>query len=147
MRKGSMLFVLALITMGFIQETKDGTLDTGTITIHIKGIENKKGQIVFMLFDQEDGFPKEPDKAFKKGYVKEFTEHASFTFKHVPYGTYAIAVFHDEDSDGLVKSNFIGMPKESVGASNMTKMGKPSFKKCAIELKDTELKLDMVFII
>jgi uncharacterized protein (DUF2141 family) len=33
-------------------------------------------------------------------------------------GTYANSVFHDENDDGVLNTNFIGMPHEGYGFSN-----------------------------
>jgi uncharacterized protein (DUF2141 family) len=39
-------------------------------------------------------------------------------FSDLPAGTYAISVFHDENDDGVLNSNFVGMPREGYGFSN-----------------------------
>lgn len=141
MKRKHLIAVLTVALMGFTKP------DSGNLTINLTDIESKEGEIVFMLFAKEDGFPKEPSKAFKKGVVKDFSTSASYTFKHVPYGIYAVSVFQDKDKNGEIKSNFIGMPKEPVGASNMDKMGKPSFKKCSFQMNGENQKLSMKFII
>ncbi len=147
MKKTVVVLVIALGLLSFTPATEKEIVENGSITVTINGIEEQKGQVVFMLFTSGDGFPKEVDKAYKKGVVKEFGTSATYTFKDIPYGKYAIAVFHDENSDGEIKTNFIGMPKEPVGASNMTKMGKPSFKKYSITLREASKKLSLKFII
>lgn len=145
--KQIIILILTLVTLSsFTPATEKEMAENGSITVTINGIEEQKGQVVFMLFISGDGFPKEVDKAYKKGIIKEFGTSATYTFKDIPYGKYAIAVFHDEDSNGEIKTNFIGFPKESVGASNMTKMGKPSFNKSAIELNKESTSILMEFI-
>ncbi|MEO1012805.1 MAG: DUF2141 domain-containing protein [Bacteroidota bacterium] len=141
MRKKLLIAFVAIALVGFTKP------DSGTITVHLKEIKSEEGEIVFMLFNEEDGFPKEPERAFKKGVVKEFSGSASYSFTNIPYGTYAVSIFQDKDRDGTIKSNFIGMPKEPVGASNMTKMGKPSFKKCSFQLESPKKELNMKFIL
>lgn len=149
MKQLIVLILIATSMTSFKPTTKMTSIavKSGNIKVKINGIESKKGQIVFMLFNKDEGFPSATNKAYKTGIVTTFDGTASYTFKDIPYGTYAIAVFHDENADGAIQKNFIGMPKEPVGASNLTKMSKPSFKKCAVELNASELKLDMVFII
>ncbi|WP_053002227.1 DUF2141 domain-containing protein [Kordia jejudonensis] len=141
------LMILLIAAICFMSFTSKEDLNLGTIKVNIKGIQSEKGQIVFMLFNKDEGFPKEVNKAYKKGYVKEFSDTASYTFKDLPHGTYAIVIFHDENGDGKIESNFFGMPKEPVGASNLTKRSKPNFKKCSIELNTSEKVIDMIFII
>ncbi len=51
-------------------------------------------------------------------------------FESLPPGEYAISVFHDENKNGKMDSNFFGIPKEGVGASNDAKgqLGPPHDK-------------------
>jgi uncharacterized protein (DUF2141 family) len=40
------------------------------------------------------------------------------TFPNVEPGTYAVAVVHDENSNGRLDKNFVGVPSEGYGVSN-----------------------------
>ena len=44
--------------------------------------------------------------------------NTSCTFSNVEPGTYAVAVVHDENSDGKLDKNFVGVPSEGYGVSN-----------------------------
>jgi uncharacterized protein (DUF2141 family) len=39
-------------------------------------------------------------------------------FASVAPGTYAVALFHDENDNGKLDTNFVGIPREGVGVSN-----------------------------
>ena len=145
MKKIAFILVVAAL-MGFESGNKS-VESKGNLTVTVTGIKASKGQIVFMLFNRADGFPKEVDKAFKKAYVKTFDNTATATFPQLPFGEYAVSVFHDQNMDGEIKTNFMGMPKEPVGASNLTKMGKPSFKKCVFKINEGEVALQLKFIL
>lgn len=137
----SVLIGLCFAPLGFAQ-------NTATIKVSVADIKSAgKGEVVFMLFNNSDGFPKERNKAYKYHAVSDFGNSASYTFTGVPYGEYAISVHQDKDADGEMKSNFIGMPKEPVGASNLTKMGKPNFEKCKIVVDDPSEEINIKFII
>jgi uncharacterized protein (DUF2141 family) len=51
-------------------------------------------------------------------------------FPRLPAGDYAIASYHDENGNGKLDLNFIGIPKEGVASSRNAKgvMGPPKFK-------------------
>jgi uncharacterized protein (DUF2141 family) len=68
---------------------------------------------------------------------------AASSFADVQPGTYAIAVFHDENSNGKLDSNFIGIPREGTGASNNAKghMGPPKFDDAAFRYAGGRLEL------
>lgn len=42
-------------------------------------------------------------------------------FENIPTGTYAIAVIHDENMNGKLDANWLGIPKEGYGFSNTAK--------------------------
>jgi uncharacterized protein (DUF2141 family) len=51
-------------------------------------------------------------------------------FRNIPAGTYAIAVIQDENLDGKLTKNFLGIPKEPYGFSQNKygMFGPPKFK-------------------
>jgi uncharacterized protein (DUF2141 family) len=50
-------------------------------------------------------------------------------FEDIPTGTYALAVIHDENMNGKLDTNLLGVPKEGYGFSNDVKAvrGAPTF--------------------
>lgn len=113
-----------------------------TVT-HINSGQN--APIHFMLFNNSNGFPREKELALTSGKSIPKNSQAEFIFKNIPRGKYAVAVFMDKNENGKIDSNFIGFPKEPIGTYNMSKLGKPSFKKASFELtgdfKEIEIKL------
>jgi len=59
-----------------------------------------------------------------------------YTFKDLPDGEYAVAIFHDKNSDKICNTNFLGIPKEGYGFSKNFKprLSSPSFNDCKIDL-------------
>lgn len=88
-----------------------------SVEIRIKGIDtNRPGQILVMLF-QEDGFPKQHEKALEIRPYPATDAERSVVFENVPEH-FAIKVLHDEDEDGKVTKNWTGiLPKEGLGFS------------------------------
>jgi uncharacterized protein (DUF2141 family) len=58
---------------------------------------------------------------------------ASLIFPPLPAGEYAVVVFHDNNDNGVIDHNFIGLPNEAIGFSNAFKLsfisGLPTFDK------------------
>ncbi len=119
-----------------------------TIEVTVNDIESDKGDIIVMLFDQGDGFPMEMSKALKSVDRKAEKGSMSLKFEDLTPGEYAVSVIHDENGDGEVERNFIGMPKERVGASFQTKFGKPSFDKSrfTVAADQPNMNIDMYFL-
>jgi uncharacterized protein (DUF2141 family) len=102
----------------------------GTLTVTISNFRNNQGQVSVALYDKEEGFPKSPDKALKIVTAPISCKKSIVVFESLPPGEYAISVFHDENKNGKMDSNFFGIPKEGVGASNDARghLGPPHYK-------------------
>ena len=108
-----------------------------TITVDVRNLRNQDGAVLGLLFDSKAGFPGDPSKARAKARTSALANGAAtLSFPDVPAGTYAIAVIHDENGNNELDTNFIGMPKEGVGASNEAQgsMGPPRWKDAKFEV-------------
>jgi uncharacterized protein (DUF2141 family) len=105
-------------------------LSNGTLTVTILNFRNNLGQAGVALYNKEEAFPKSPDKAVKIVYAPIRDKKAVVVFESLPPGEYAISVFHDENKNGKMDTNFFGIPKEGVGASNDARghLGPPHYK-------------------
>jgi uncharacterized protein (DUF2141 family) len=115
------------------------------IHVEISGLRSDKGQMLCALYssDQAEAFPKKADKAVARLTAKIAERQAVCDFTGVAPGTYAVSVVHDENSNGKLDTNFIGMPREGVGASNDAKghMGPPKFSAAAFRYGGGRLDL------
>lgn len=119
---------------------------TASITLKIQGIDEAKGIMSIALFDNEEDYSSEENYAFA-GEIPVKSKEFIYVIKDIPYGTYAIKIFYDVDSNGEMKKNWIGMPKEPFGFSNdaKAKMGPPSFENASFVVKgDTEAVVNLV---
>ena len=103
-------------------------------TIVISGVEHNKGYIDVKIYTDKDNFLKEELAAeiIRKKATKDQTV---VPLSKVHEGTIAIVVYHDEDSNGELKTGLFWRPKEGFAFSNnYTPKGLPKFKKASIEL-------------
>lgn len=115
------------------------------LNIKIAGIQSGKGKILYTVFPDKSGFPGDVDKAIEKGLATIKNGEAEIDLD-LPNGEYAVMVFHDEDNDNELKTNWFGLPKEGVGNSNNHK-GIPSFKKSVFKLsEDKTIKIDLFYM-
>jgi uncharacterized protein (DUF2141 family) len=89
-----------------------------SIKVIVVGLHSNDGEVDCALFGGADGFPGDSSKAGKTAKSKIEKGEAVCMFADVAPGDYAVSVFHDENSNGKLDRNFVGMPKEGVGASN-----------------------------
>jgi uncharacterized protein (DUF2141 family) len=117
----------------------------GSLKVVIKGFEHTKGTAGILVFNQPDGFPGDHDKAIYKAKDDLDKKTITFVIKDLPYGEYAVSVHHDEDGDGEVGSNWLGIPNEGLGASRDAKgnFGPPSFDDAKIKLNKEKMTIEI----
>jgi uncharacterized protein (DUF2141 family) len=113
------------------------------IHVEVAGLRSNKGEVLCSLFSSASDFPRRPQKgvAPAKGDISD--HHAVCEFVGIPPGTYAVSLFHDENSNGKLDTNFMGIPREGVGASNNAKghFGPPQFEAAAFRFPGGRLNL------
>jgi uncharacterized protein (DUF2141 family) len=133
---------LLTITIIFICTTNFSFLNPkGDITIEINNLRNSDGAVLISLFNDEDNFPGNAEKAIGKAKAEIIKGTATATFKDISFGAYAVAILHDENKNLKMDFNFLGIPKEGYGFSNDAKglFGPPAFNKAAF-LIDSNFK-------
>jgi uncharacterized protein (DUF2141 family) len=91
---------------------------SNSIKVVVAGLHSNVGEVDCALFGSAEGFPGDYGKAIKTTKSKIENGQGVCTFSGVAPGDYAVSVFHDENGNGKLDTNFLGMPKEGVGASN-----------------------------
>lgn len=111
--------------------------------VDIDGLRNDRGQVLCALFSSARDFPKKPQGAVAHARSDILHGQAACEFQSVPLGTYAVSVFHDENSNGKLDTNFMGIPREGVGASNNAKgrFGPPKFSAAAFQYSGGRMTL------
>ena len=87
--------------------------------------------------------PEKAEKAIARTSSEISERRAVCQFTGLSPGTYAVSVFHDENSNGKVDTKFMGIPREGVGASNNAKghLGPPKFDAAAFRFPGGHLDL------
>ncbi len=108
-----------------------------SLTVEIVNLESNKGVVIVDLLDTNE------ETVMDK--TSEITDHTcTIVFKDLEDGTYAIRYFHDENNNGELDTNFIGIPKEGFGFSNdaFGKFGPKKFKEWLFEVSG-DIKIRM----
>ena len=99
------------------------------LRVDVTGIRNDHGAIYCQLFSGAKGFPRKVSKTTAVVRAQIQDGSATCAFPSVSPGSYAVAVYHDENGNGRLDRGFMGIPKEGVGVSNdaQRSWGVPSF--------------------
>ena len=105
------------------------------ITVQVDDVKAAQGNIMVAVYTA-DSFLKTPAKA--SGAAAAMTGN-TIVFADLPEGDYAIAVYHDANSNGKMDRNVLGIPTEDYAFSNnaVGKFGPPKFDEAKVTVPAT----------
>ncbi len=114
-------FVLAFLVAGPAQ--------AGSLCLTVAGVRSDSGALLIGFYDRADGFRSSIANAARSGLLSDKARLVGVTMRarlgaqgicvlHLPPGRYAVIVFHDENDNGILDENFLGIPTEGYGFSN-----------------------------
>jgi uncharacterized protein (DUF2141 family) len=118
-----------------------GACAAADLTVTVENLRSNNGQVALCVFSAESSLPALfPDcgkgKAVQIAKAPPLANKAIFLFKGLRDGTYAVAMVHDENGNGELDTNILGIPVEGLGVSNNPRlMGKPSFAEAQFTIK------------
>jgi uncharacterized protein (DUF2141 family) len=130
----------------------------GELRIDIDGLRAPKGTVLIGLYDSEQSFDRAIELAGESGYRNDPQRvagaalrvdggsKASIAFANLAPGRYAVIAFHDEDGDGRLDKNLLGVPTEPYGFSKGAHgfLSAPSFKDAAVAFDGADVTVAIV---
>jgi len=99
-------------------QTEDGDQTGSLIHVKIAGLRNNRGQVYCQLSESAAGFPSNSSGNAASTASTITNRRSSCDFENQDPGSYAILVFHDENSTHTLELDPNGVPREGVGLSN-----------------------------
>jgi uncharacterized protein (DUF2141 family) len=126
------------------------TQGVATLRVRIDGARNARGEIVVLVFRDSNGFTNDGSKAVRTERVPidAQTLSSQAVFEGLRQGVYAVTLFHDENRNGKLDTNFLRIPKEGYGFSNNPKKraGPPPFDQAKLSLNQAECSIEVRLI-
>jgi uncharacterized protein (DUF2141 family) len=143
-------FVLLLIflLLFFAGVSPAASEATGKLVVNISGFPSSDGFAMVALHNSEESYKGGETETIAKTKTRVVDQKAQVIFTNLPYGGYGVSLYHDENANGKMDKNAMGIPKEAYGFSNNAKgfFGKPSYKNVVFQLNSAEdqitIKLD-----
>jgi len=128
-------------THAFAQETPAGA--EARIEAEATNLRNSNGSFACSLYNSPKGFPKTDESVVGNSRVKIKDGQATCVFNNMKPGVYAVAAMHDENEDGKMHYNFLGIPTEGYGFSNGAAaiFSAPSFEAAEFQYNGGVLKI------
>ncbi|MCA0892093.1 DUF2141 domain-containing protein [Microbulbifer agarilyticus] len=114
--------------------------NTAAVKLTIANIQSQVGKLYISVYDSKDTFLGDTKVYAQEASLESLQDGQLEVLMTLPYGALAISVHHDNNANGEMDRNFIGIPKEPVGLSNghVPKFGPPKFSKAVIEISQPE---------
>lgn len=115
------------------------------LTVKVDDIRGDKGQLMLAIYDSAAGWDGKAKPVAAQAQPVA-GDNVIFHFEGLAAGTYAVSVMHDENGNGTLDTNFVGMPVEGYGFSNDPRvMRKATFEEAAFALdaKGTAIELHL----
>ena len=107
----------------------------GELTVSITNIRTDKGTLLVSVTNTEAGWNNQ-EKPVAAAKVAATGKDAVLHFT-LPAGSYAVQVMHDENDNGKLDANFMGIPTEGYGFSNNPQvMRRAHFSEAKFEVAD-----------
>ncbi|MCB0569360.1 MAG: DUF2141 domain-containing protein [Phaeodactylibacter sp.] len=109
----------------------------GALVLDITGLETARGSLFVAVYDSEDTFPSKGSPAAGRSVHVDSAPAMQLVFEGLPYGRYAVAVFHDLNGNGRLDTNALGIPTEPYAFSNnpVVKWSPPAFGDAVFEFR------------
>lgn len=140
------IYIALISVLGIIATSK--LQAQAKLEVTVRNIKEAKGTIRVGLFTNENDFLK---KAAEGKVVKAKRGELTVVFENLKPGDYAVSVIHDENENGELDSNMVGIPKEGFAFGNnaMGMFGPPSFEKAKVVIvkdKNEVQAIDMKYL-
>ena len=138
-------FILILIFLlpFFAGASPAASESTGNLIINISGFPSSDGFAMVALHNSEESYEGGEVSAIAKTKIMVVDRKVQVVFTNLPYGWYGVSLYHDENGDGQIDKNAMGIPKEAYGFSNNAKgiFGKPDYQDVKFELNSAEKQI------
>lgn len=144
------LLLLPLAGLLFTGTAKADLSKNGDLNVEIDGLRNQKGQVCVSLYNNSRGFPDKSDRVLQKQCTKVTATPLTIKFQNLKLGSYAAVVMHDEDNDGTVNQDDLGVPLEGFGFSQNPEIvtSAPKFGDAAFFVAGaaTDIKIKLIYM-
>jgi len=119
---------------------------TGSLTVDISALESREGAVRAALYPSKSAFDNEEiDPSLGKVTTELSGTTCTLEWTGLPYGIYALAVFHDINDNGELDTNAFGIPTEPYAFSNNpdVKWRRPRFGEISFRVDATNTPLEL----
>ena len=118
------------------------------LQVDVKGLRSGDGEVHLAVFATPATFP-DSDAILAEAIVRAKAAGVHWVFSGLKPGTYALAIYHDENENREFDTGFLGIPLEGFGFSNDAQVffGPPDFADAAVTVpgKGARITIRMIY--
>ena len=141
------LLALVLLIVLFSAFTPNKEVEKGVMIVEFDHLKTENGIVEVSLYNDGNTFLAAGQAILTKRQKVEQGK-VKVVFDNLPFGDYAAVSYHDINENSEIDRNFIGIPKEPVAVSRLTKkrFSVPKYQDAKIDFNQTKLIIKMQFV-
>ncbi len=133
----------ALFCLPFAGLLLASTAAAGDLQVDLHGIRAHTGTVRLAVVDSAAGWDGKAAPVQAQS-LPATADAAQVVFKSLPAGDYAVLVTHDENDNGTLDTNLVGIPVEGYGFSNNPRVQrKPTFDEARVHVPADGAAIDI----
>lgn len=131
------LFIISMLLYHGVISQDSQPIETHDLTASITGFNSDNGKAYISIYNSKDSWLTK----IYKGHTKEIVDNTvTVIFEDLPTGEYAISLYHDENDNGEMDANWMGIPSEDYACSRGAKgfMGPPKWKNAVLQISESQ---------
>jgi uncharacterized protein (DUF2141 family) len=107
--------------------------DMPRLTVTVSGVRNAAGAVIGGLYAEDDWRRFDKGSPIVEAIAPAHEGGVELVFEDVPAGRWGLAVFHDENNNGRMDLNIVGVPAEGRGYPGIgAPLGAPLFEDASV---------------
>jgi len=142
--KTLIFFCICFLALPVPGQTKSLKKNTGKLTVKVIGFENDSGDCWFAL--DNCAYVYESEDSVWIGKILPIKNNKVIVeIDSLEFGVYAVRVYHDENKNAELDTNFLGIPTEDYGYSNNVSawFGPPSWDRAKFLFNQTDMLIEI----
>lgn len=132
-----MEFRKVLLGLSLLAVSLSRPLHADDLTLALDGYSSEDGYVMIAVYNDKDSYDSDTESIINIRHAPTLDGHR-ITFFDLPSGEYAVKAFHDENGNGDLDKNLLGLPKESYAFSGESDgIGPASFDSAKVKLSGT----------
>lgn len=130
--------ILFIFLLAYLQAEQIGTLK-----VKVLNVQQTQGSVRMAVYNNAQSFPSE-SQSFRGGTLQlKPGVLPQLTCDQLPFGHYAVAVYHDLNDNGKMDKNALGIPSEPYAFSNNIKVKwrAPKFREAVFEFRSAQQEI------